>query len=1024
MFTTRNPWALRPPVRRRGNALTVLVLVFGALALLAAVGWFLLGARSSTAVSPAGGGAAPSAPVSAAGPRADTTLRAVGEESAEGRSVDNRAVVSTELAPTVSPTEPEAQASSGRLVGRIVDDLGSPVADAELVIRGNAFAMGQEPREASSGADGRFEIDGLGGRVWTLEVGAQGHAPVRRTDLAVPAGGRLDLGDVTSARGAILSGRVIDAGGAGVAGARIFPLSKDWFTIGALLDREPLAITDGGGAFVVDRIEGGAWALVVNSELHPPAMFEGDSAGPGSTTSGLEFQLSSGATISGQIVGLPAGLAGDLVVQARSVDQEQLGHSRELAPAADGSFALPGLVPDAVYRVQVRESAKVRSDRSRDFRFGYAEPRSQAVIARGGDGGLILEYSVGSSVSFRVVDDNTGQPIEDFEAKASGQFIYETAQGPDSERPNHHPGGLARIENMSANAGAAGVQPTLSIEAVGYEILKLELGVLQPGQGRDLGDLRLESAEVMLVRVVDGRDGQPIEGARVNVSPWSPPQPEGATRSMSLSISVDDSGATQSIDWGGERRSAVTDADGIARLTALEGQVELTVTADGFARLNQKPVELESGGEAYEVALDEGGAVRVLVVDEAGTPLPGARVEHRSPSDGGFEGMRIIGGSFGGGGEVSDAEGQIAFQNLEPGEHRFRINTSRSTGGGLGNFVFASVDESAPDESWIVVSVVAGEVADLTLVSPTLTVLRGRISESGSPLIGATVSLSKAGDASSPMLRLPGMGGPSARTDADGRYEIEGIQPGEYEIEVTHATRAMPYTLETELSDPQERLDLDLPLTVVAGRIVDKHGEPMAGVVVEAKEVQQATGGPQVVGSMRAVSLVTFDSGGGSGGMVTFGGPDQAVSVRTDADGKYELRGVAADRPIRVEAKPELGEEGESDVFEVPAGERRDGVDIEIAPAGAIALDLVDSDGRPFGVCMVAARWQGNEDDAPEPRREFVSESGELLLVGLRPGTWELSVSSFGPDGASNTVASQSVEVEAEVRQPVTLTIP
>jgi Carboxypeptidase regulatory-like domain len=138
--------------------------------------------------------------------------------------------------------------------------------------------------------------------------------------------------------------------------------------------------------------------------------------------------------------------------------------------------------------------------------------------------------------------------------------------------------------------------------------------------------------------------------------------------------------------------------------------------------------------------------------------------------------------------------------------------------------------------------------------SPTSTaVIRGRLvaADTNVPLRDATVDLQSLSAEARPVTRIPAGG--SIVLDAEGRFEIAGVAPGQYRLIVYPGPTAAPY-IETRYpnpaSDPPQWLDvahgqivedLVIPVlrgAVISGRIVDELGNPQAMVMVTVREPQ------------------------------------------------------------------------------------------------------------------------------------------------------------------------------------------
>ena len=130
--------------------------------------------------------------------------------------------------------------------------------------------------------------------------------------------------------------------------------------------------------------------------------------------------------------------------------------------------------------------------------------------------------------------------------------------------------------------------------------------------------------------------------------------------------------------------------------------------------------------------------------------------------------------------------------------------------------------------------------------------IRGRVlSETGTPVRRAQVRITGAD-----------VGGRTATTDADGRYEFLDLPDGRFTISATKAgyvtvqygqTRPLEPGKPIELADKQtlDKADLVMPRgSVITGRIVDETGEPVADALVTAMR-QRVVSGPPAPGQRR-----------------------------------------------------------------------------------------------------------------------------------------------------------------------------
>jgi hypothetical protein len=394
----------------------------------------------------------------------------------------------------------------------------------------------------------------------------------------------------------------------------------------------------------------------------------------------------------------------------------------------------------------------------------------------------------------------------------------------------------------------------------------------------------------------------------------------------------------------------------------------------------------------HAFALTGGGDVLVRVFDAEGRALAGARVRHRSP------GTNVM---MFGRGSPTDGEGKVRFTGLEPGLHGFQIDDSKLRGGIVmgGDMAFELGDEeAAEDDAWVEVEVREDSESEVELHALPSAALAGTVREGGSPLAGARVSLSKAGGR--PRGHMPFGGGEQARTDGHGEYRFSDLKEGRYTVSVDHPSRAMPAELEVELEVGENDFDIELPVSILEGRITGPDKKALPGVSVRAERVQ---GGPQA--QFFAISVMN-DS---DSDIVTIGDGSGPVGATTDADGRYTLRGVASDVDLVVKASGEGVQEGSSETVSVGPDETRSGVDLELEPAGAVEVEALLADGSAAQMCLVEATYLGDSEVNPE--MGFI-QSRSTKLTGLRPGAWRLSVSRMGEEREGDA-KEEEVEVVA-----------
>src|SRR5262245_34214079 len=228
-----------------GNRLTLPLLLLAALLAGGAFFWMMGGERR----------AGPSV-------RSDEP-KAAREESAPAELVKPASAPSAEVPATPSRVElaegsspPPASAAKGGdrvgMSGKVVDRFGTPIAGARVVVAADTgFPVDLElerelpwleRQKTATDAQGRFRFERVAPGSLQLAVRASGFAPHAERGVSLPKEDT-ELDAIVLARGAILSGQVVDPDGRGVPGARIVRTEIEDGGMLFLGAREPSAVT-------------------------------------------------------------------------------------------------------------------------------------------------------------------------------------------------------------------------------------------------------------------------------------------------------------------------------------------------------------------------------------------------------------------------------------------------------------------------------------------------------------------------------------------------------------------------------------------------------------------------------------------------------------------------------------------------------------------------------------------------------------------------------------------------------------
>ena len=228
------------------------------------------------------------------------------------------------------------------------------------------------------------------------------------------------------------------------------------------------------------------------------------------------------------------------------------------------------------------------------------------------------------------------------------------------------------------------------------------------------------------------------------------------------------------------------------------------------------------------------------------------------------------------------------------------------------------------------------------------------------------------------MLRMGGAGAGSTVTDGAGRFLIERVEPGDYDLNVEHATRVMSHDESLAIAQGDNEVRVDLPIGIVEGRVTDGNGQPVMGAKITAERASSGMSG-------QIVSMFVTDSGSS----MSIGGEIADPSV-TNANGEYVLRGVACGVPLEVSAEHSGSAPAVSDEFEVAPGSVERGIDLVLEAAGTAEITLAGAPNESF--FFVSAVFLGEASVDPASTT-LMGESGEL--TGLRSGPWSFSLREF-----------------------------
>ena len=766
----------------------------------------------------------------------------------------------SEMPEPAGPTEVTvALTPAAPVTGLVTDDRDRPIAGASVSaetrdLRLTASSATLRPQRATSAGDGSFRLPDLAyHNAYRFTARAEGYSSTVVDVPPMEAGVAAQPVRIVLTKGRQARGNVIDTDGNPVAGAEVklrWVVDSERPIFRERLDATEPTATDEHGAFSFPAVAADEYEVLVSHAeyVRSGAPRTEVPAGEGEVDLGV-FTLVAGARIHGQVTNPEGEPVAGADIRARvplSIDRDQ---ERTATSDTGGAFVLTGLPHELV-------DLTVRAD-------GYT-PRSLRGARPGVEEPIVIEMKTGALLTGRVIDID-GQPAAgvqvelepDFQTRIrnlawSARDFFKRTDGDGRFRFEHIEGGVWSLEARRGQANA-----TLD----GIE--------LQPGTEREI-DVQLRTQDQLKV-IVSTRLGEPVSDARIRVVP------EGAIRSMAYGR---------------------TDASGRVQIGVVPGDVEVSVEHDLY-RDESTELVLQPGNNELVFQLRAGGAIGGSVRSGDGTPLGMATVEAHAEDSLHFPATvrRYVRSPQE---TISDQGGQFQLTGLEPGKYLLVASApgfasdgptqpieidGQSVDGvdivlkagasitgvvtGLDASDLSSVEISAtrnagwevtapdPDGNFAFGSMAAGEwqiVAtqgtgfDSRSVERSLTVsagtadafvelpfqrglrLGGQVLVDGQPVVGGFLGTRPAGTEE---LRW-------TQTDHRGQFEVEGLEPGSYELTIqqpTGGTEHQSIDLQTDL----EGLRIDLqPAATVVGVVVDATtGKPLNGASLTAGEASQ-----------------------------------------------------------------------------------------------------------------------------------------------------------------------------------------
>ncbi len=545
-----------------------------------------------------------------------------------------------------------ALARAAGISGRVTAEDGKPVAGARVrfaredsmraLMRSASPMALLSPQSALSKTDGSFRLRNLApARNLTLEASKTGYAAARRHGVSLKAGEQVKDFALVLPRGLEARGRVVDGQEQPVAGAeiRVSPaeggVGEGIRIVTRMMSREkPDAVSSANGSFVVSGLDEGEYVASVSREGYARKGFSALEVKAKPPNEWPPFVLSAGLSVAGFV----RNAKGEAIIAASVSTFNEQGDIRDTTSDSEGRFRLEDFSAERSVMLNVIAE-------------GYA-PLRRGVTPPAADLTLVLTAS--GILQGRVEDAETKRPLTDFtvgySAPRTAGFVIRMGGGL-GDRSFQSADGSFELPDVPAGKWA------VRASAPGYRTAEVAGVEVAEGETKEGIVLSLKKGGVLSGRVLDARRNTGVPNASVS---WQPVRSEATGRLPAAMMSR----------LTGAEYGTTTDADGRFRFDGLpEGKVAVTASHPDFLEAAK---DVEGDAEtSVDLMLSTGGAISGTVVGKDGRiPAAGAQVS-----------LNELGDSprgWGGDSTRANGAGNFLFEHLKAG--RFRVSAEANAG--------------------------------------------------------------------------------------------------------------------------------------------------------------------------------------------------------------------------------------------------------------------------------------------------------------------------------------------------------